>query len=529
MHVFGRFGVRLPHNSGAIAPQDGHHGDACAVRETLDLAGGDVAEQAAASGTSLAGRYRLERPVSSGPCTTLWRAVDDVLARPVAVKLLDSPGAVPRCIDAAEAVSRFTTAATSASRLAHSRIASTYDAGVEGDTPYVVTEWVDGTALAELVRTQGPLTPLHAQVVAMQAADALTYAHDNGIPHGQVDGFNVLRCGDGAIKLTDFGVASALAPDGDDAPASAPGSGLDGRDSRSLAALVYMCLTGRSVDGAEPALPAAPRRDGVLLSPGQVRAGVPHELDQIVMGALGTAGWEGRPIASLRDWVDALGDLPAPPPPADPIDEGEHPPAAGSPWMRVGVPALLGVVVVAIVIGAVVAGGGRLPAIGRDPGGSTSETASAATIGRLRIAAAQDFDPQGRPTTENSKDVPLAFDGKPETSWDTDRYRTAAFGALKPGVGLVFDLGEPVTVTDVGVRVAGGNTALELRASDARGAAADAYTLVASATGTGDMQLKPSSATRARYWLVWVTQLPAVSGGFRAVLSEVAFTGEMPR
>jgi hypothetical protein len=486
-----------------------------------------VAEQAAASGTSLAGRYRLERAVSSGPCTTLWRAVDDVLARPVAVKVLDSPALVPRCVDVEEAVRRFTTAATSVGRLAHSRIASTYDAGVDGDTPYIVTEWVDGLAVADVVRTDGPLSPIRAQVVAMQAAEALIYAHENGIPHGQVDGFNVLLCADGAIKLTDFGVASALAADDDYADPSTGSDETGERDSRSLAALLYMCLTGRSVDGAEPQLAPAPRHDGLLLSPGQVRAGVPRELDQIVMRALGAPGPDSAPIRSVSDWVIALAKLPPPPPPADPTDTVEMVVPRSSPWVRVAVPALLAVVVVAGIVGAVIAGGGWQ---GPSAPGRTSAASGSGKVGPLSIASAQDFDPQGRPDTENHEDVPLAFDGKPDTSWNTDRYKTAQFGSLKAGVGLVFDLGQSVPVSDVVVSLPDGTAGLELRASDVQAGTADAYRVVASAAdASGDVHLTPAQPTPARYWLVWITRLPAVSGGFKARVSEVAFTGEKPR
>lgn len=525
---------------------------AAALAATVEP-GGTVSEPSAPARALLAGRYRLESVVAAGACTTLWRAVDEVLARQIAVKVLHEPSAVPRCADAAEAITRFTSSAASVGRLAHPRIASTYDAGVDGNTPYIVTEWVDGEAVADVVARTGPLTAARAHTVAVQTAAALAYAHDNGIPHGQVDGFNVLLCADGNVKLTDFGVASALAPDPshDGAPERRSAAGLD---VRAAAAVLYLCLTGRSVNGEEPGLPAAPRKDGVLLSPQQVRAGVPRELDLVVMRTLGDARRTGPPIGDPAELVAAL-DSVRPPDPVVVIEDdhtvivAEPLEAHGSRLLRLGVPALLAAVLVIAVVAAVVIGLRRpaprhRPAGGR-PAASTSTSAGAvASSGspagsataasqppaRLPITAARDFDPEGSPPTEDSKRVPLAFDGDTSTSWETDRYKTAAFGQLKSGVGLVFDLGRPVTVDEVVIELAGAGTSLELRAGDAPGSVRDDFTVVATAADAGPTAtLRPTDPAPHQYWLVWVTKLPPAGGGFKARLAEVAFSGQPPR
>lgn len=511
-----------------------------------------MSEPSAPARTVLAGRYRLEKIVTTGPCTTLWRAVDEALARPIAVKILHAPDAVPRCADAAEAVNRFTASAVSVGRLVHPRIASTYDTGVDGGTPYIVTEWVDGEAVAEIVARSGPLSPAQAHTVAVQTAAALAYAHQSGIPHGQVDGHNVLLCADGNVKLTDFGVASAMAQRATDVATERRSPA--GQDVRAAAALLYLALTGRSVNGDEPGLPPAPRNDGVLLSPQQVRAGVPRELDLVVMRTLGDSRRTGPPISDSAELVAAL-DRVRPPGPAAVIEDDhnvvavEHPEGQGSRLFRLGAPAALaGVVVVAVIVAIVVGarpalrtGDPSAPTSSRPAPASAAATSAAAAAPAaagvsdvpavaLPVAAARDFDPQANPQAENPRDVPLAYDGDPATAWETDRYKTAAFGQLKTGVGVVFDLGRPVSVDQLVVRLAAPGASLELRAADSPGTRRDDFALVASAAEAGrTAALRPTAGVARRYWLLWVTRLPAVRGGFRAGVSEVAFTGRVPR
>ncbi|MDQ1709437.1 MAG: hypothetical protein QOG49_822 [Frankiaceae bacterium] len=510
-----------------------------------------MSEQIAPARALLAGRYRLESVVATGPCTTLWRARDEVLARAVAIKVLHAPGSVPRCADTAAAVTTFTTSATSVGKLAHPRIASTYDAGVDGDTAYIVTEWVDGEAVADVVRRTGPLSAAQAHTVATQTAAALAYAHDNGIPHGQVDGFNVLLCGDGGVKLTDFGVASALAPD---RPADAPPERRSpaGQDVRAAAALLYLCLTGRSVGGTEPGLPPAPRTDdGVLLSPQQVRAGVSRDLDAVVMRTLGDARRSGPPIVDSAELLAAL-EAVRPPAPVDgpdadrPVTAIEPTEPSGSRLFRIGAPAVLAGVVLAAILVAVALGprpaakrSATTPPASKRPSAAGTSTppvsapasgAAAGPAAKLDVKAARDFDPQANPPSENPADVALAYDGDPATSWDTDRYRTAVFGNLKAGVGVVFDLGQPAVVDQVALTFAAAGASLELRAGDTPGTSPDDFAVVASAADAGtSATVRPTATGPHRYWLLWLTKLPAVRGGFRAQVAEVTFTGRVAR
>jgi putative peptidoglycan lipid II flippase len=136
------------------------------------------------------------------------------------------------------------------------------------------------------------------------------------------------------------------------------------------------------------------------------------------------------------------------------------------------------------------------------------------------------FDPEGD-GEENADEAPLAVDGDPSTSWRTDRYKgDPRFGRLKQGVGLLLDLGHPVSVREARIAVAAPGIALQVRAADSPGAAATDYTLVGQATATGTaITIKPARPTTARYWLVWVTKLAPDGGGYRANIAEIALLG----
>ena len=480
--------------------------------------------------TLVAGRYRLDRPLRSGACATLWRAVDEVLARPVAVKILDAPEAVPGCSSVEEAVALYTGSALSAGRLAHPTIASTYDAGTDDDLPYIVTEWVDGRPLADLASADRPIAAGQAAHLVVQVADAVAFAHASGVTHGDLDASNVIVCADGAVKITDFAVGAALCDRSP--PAALEGLGDELRDTRAVAALLYLLLTGRSAYGAEPAVPPAPRHDGRLLSPLQVRAGVPRDADSVVMRALEPQIARGEPITTPDALAAALRPLVAdaaaePPAAAEPVGEpADRPPSR---LLRAGVPLL-----VLTIVGA---GGYALAAAlssrsERAPAGAAAtatttpaaETAGAAALTGVPVAEVGDFDPLGRPDSENSRLARLAVDGDPASAWETERYGSAALGGLKPGVGLRFDLARPVAVREVRVTLVDPGAGLELRSGDTTTRDVDRYGVVARAPEAGrSVVLRPTQGGPARYWVLWITRLPGTSGGFRAKIADVAF------
>src|SRR6266542_4596588 len=132
-------------------------------------------------------RYRLVRMVGSGGMGTVWEAEDEILGRPVAVKVLsESLGAEEH------AVRRFEREARAAARLSGPHIAAVYDFGRSEGRPYIVMELIRGETLADRLAREGPLPPQEAARIATQVAEALEEAHAAGIVHRDVKPGNVM-------------------------------------------------------------------------------------------------------------------------------------------------------------------------------------------------------------------------------------------------------------------------------------------------------------------------------------------------
>ncbi len=165
--------------------------------------------------------------------------------------------------------------------------------------------------------------------------------------------------------------------------------------------------------------------------------------------------------------------------------------------------------------------------------GETTDTTEETTEpgAAITITDATDFDPEtdGGNNEEFSEDVDNVYDGDPETSWQTMRYlRNPQLGGLKPGVGLVLDLGEPHTVSTVTVTLVGeGPTSVELRVPVGEEASmrteADWEVVGANAAAPpGEVAIPLTAPTETRWVLVYFTELPPVEGGFRAEVAEIA-------
>ena len=203
----------------------------------------------------------------------MWRAVDVVLDRPVAVKLLREEYA-----QHAETLARFRAEARHAGSLSHPGIAQVYDYGEAepGQTPYLVMELVDGPSLAGVL-AGGPLDAARAMDVAAQTAAGLAAAHAGGLVHRDIKPANLLLGPDGQVKITDFGIAYAagsapitrvgtvvgtaayLAPERAAGAAASPAS-----DLYSLGVVAYECLAGVPPFRGDPAEVAAAHRYDAL-------------------------------------------------------------------------------------------------------------------------------------------------------------------------------------------------------------------------------------------------------------------------
>jgi eukaryotic-like serine/threonine-protein kinase len=295
-------------------------------------------------GTRLANRYRLEDRVSESGGSTLWKAIDEILARPVAIRTFE-----PDFADVGEVV----TAARAASRLTDPRLTQVFDADDSGERAYVVSEWVVGDTLEDLLQ-HGPMEPERAAALVAEAAEAIAAAHQAGLGHLRLTPGNLVWTTGGTVKVTGLAVEAALArvnarrgghappgPDGASAgrsagPAAGAAAGAEPdpptEDTRGLGRLLYAAVTahwpgggpaaagprhGHGHGGGSPApavqLPAAPRTGEMVCAPRQVLAGVPYLLDSVVCRALGIQNRAGPPFATPAEFAAALDQVPRTP------------------------------------------------------------------------------------------------------------------------------------------------------------------------------------------------------------------------
>ncbi|QPP09985.1 serine/threonine protein kinase [Streptomyces bathyalis] len=176
------------------------------------------------TGRVLAGRYRVTGRLGRGGMGVVWRAVDDVLGREVAVKELRT------FTDAGSGEleglrTRMQREARAAARVRHAGVISVHDVAQHDGRPVIVMELIEGPSLDDVLRERGPLEPREAAAIGAEVMDALAAAHRAGVLHRDVKPGNVLlENGTGRVVLTDFGIASVEDPD-DGAGTQLTGSG----------------------------------------------------------------------------------------------------------------------------------------------------------------------------------------------------------------------------------------------------------------------------------------------------------------
>jgi len=249
------------------------------------------------------GQYRLRKRIGTGGMGEVYLAEHHLLKRPCAVKLIR-----PEDVADPNALERFEREVQITATLSHPNTVEIFDYGrTENGTYYYVMEYLPGMSLAELVARHGPLPPGRAVYLLRQACQALREAHAAGLIHRDVKPSNIFAARRGGMddvaKLLDFGLVRAAAPtvaahlsrEGQVlgtplfmSPEQARGRDLDVRsDIYSMGAVAYYLLTGRPPFEEDDGLGVmiAHARDPVL-PPSRVRAGLPDDLDRVVVRCL---------------------------------------------------------------------------------------------------------------------------------------------------------------------------------------------------------------------------------------------------
>ena len=154
-------------------------------------------------------RYQLLELVGSGGMAAVYRGMDTLLQRQVAVKVLREGFASDPSF-----LARFQREARAAANLDHPNIVTVYDVGQDGNRHYIVMEYIDGQDLKTLIRRKGRLYVNETLDIAVQVCAGVGYAHKAGLIHCDVKPQNVLITSDGRAKVTDFGIARALSESG---------------------------------------------------------------------------------------------------------------------------------------------------------------------------------------------------------------------------------------------------------------------------------------------------------------------------
>jgi hypothetical protein len=499
----------------------------------------------------------LDDRVSEAGGSTFWKATDEILARPVAV-LTFAPG-FPR-------VHGVVTAARAASRLTDPRLTQVFDADDSGERAYVVSEWVTGETLEDLL-AEGPMPPDRAAAFLLEAAEALTSAHSTGLAHLCLTPHNLVWTSGGTVKVTGLGVEAVLSGTTSDAPAL--------EDTQGLGHMLYAALTGQWCGAEGTQLPAAPTgTDGRPLGPGQLRAGIPHNLDAIVCRALHLpVRGAQEPLSAPSAFADALAQVPRSPlpfvplvgstPPAvvprpeapnqtaamspaeDPLSRTVPTPARSARTARpphasaarhtagrdgsVSRPVIAAIAVGAVLLVAVVGWGiSRLSGGGGDAGtkaGAKPPPAARASTQKLTPRGAKGYDAtpnDHHPDTAVKTGAGNAVDGSSSSYWGTQHYGGADFGKLKRGLGLRLDMGHEVSLDHIEVTMpsASEQGTVELRVGDS-GTSGMSKTDTGPATGTFTLAGK---GTKGRYVLLWFTKLPNV-GQYRVRVNNVSVYG----
>ena len=258
-------------------------------------------------GQLVGNRYLIERQVASGGMATVYLAMDQRLDRQVALKVIH-----PHLSNDLDFQAKFVLEAKTAAKLSHPNLVNVFDQGTDGQTTYLVMEYVPGITLRDALKQYGPLPALRALEMLAQILAGLAAAHSAGILHRDLKPDNVLLADDGRVKLGDFGLAreiSAHTSTGDLvgtiaylSPELVTRGQADARsDVYAAGILLYELLTGRQPFEGEKAVQIAYQHaNSTVPAPSLLAPGTPEAIDKLV-------AWSTAKAASDRP--DNAGEL----------------------------------------------------------------------------------------------------------------------------------------------------------------------------------------------------------------------------
>lgn len=245
-------------------------------------------------GRTFNNRYKLTERVGLGGMAEVYRAEDNVLGRTVAVKVM-----LPQYAADPTFTKRFRQEAASAANLQSPYIVSIYDWGLDGETYYIVMEFLRGTDLKTAIKERGAINQRKAAEIGSQVAQALSVAHAGGIIHRDIKPQNIMIQPDGNIKVMDFGIARAgdaglsqtatvLGTAHYVSPEQAQGKELTGAsDIYSLGVVLYEATTGKlPFDGQDAVSVAVKQVNELPASPSTINPNIDPALEAIIMKAM---------------------------------------------------------------------------------------------------------------------------------------------------------------------------------------------------------------------------------------------------